>query len=274
MNLRIFEWGQADTTNLPTAFVGVTVERTLTNDLHVGIIYRTPSNPPLVLDLRGHNYLRLDKPTEQQLCVLCPIEAFEVPALARKFRDIFKMNQTKIPFGFSSSSVDWFDSNSQFNRGTLGQGLCCHTFVLAAFSAAAAPLLIPTSPSCRNDDARLQQNHYDGMAQDIANLRSRNRDHFNALKEQIGAPMYRPLEVAGAAASNRLPCSHHYALHLSHLVLILLISRPFAWSSILYHIFNSYITNSQLQIIARIMSYAIFRTTVPLARIRAYRRSN
>ena len=213
---RVFIWPPSSELEIPSDYVGVVVERLPNNRLHVGLLYKTAQASTYVLDLMGHYGCRLgnNPPMKGQLCVLCPVDPLRVPALAAFFRRLYRKNKNPgLPYGFSSPDQDWFsrDGAIQLSNGKIG--LCCQTFVLAAYRAAELPLIDPPDVPQREDDAERQNSLLDEWAADIADSGTRTQQHFTTVRASIGTPLCRPLEVGGAAMAEIIPCDWETAFH-------------------------------------------------------------
>ena len=210
---RIFAWKDADSKDLPPAYAGVAVWFLPGGALHVGVLYRTPQQQPWILHLRGHYggakepKFQNTAPEPDALCVLCPLDPTVVPSIARVFRDIHRENKNPgLPYGLSLPVGEWFDENRRFSDSSPGRGLCCHTFVIAAYRAADTQLLEPETPVPRDDDADWQYQLLAGFESDLKKAERKTQAHFEIIRAAIPFAIYRPLEVAGAALADELPC--------------------------------------------------------------------
>lgn len=210
----MFIWPPAPEMGVPPVYVGVFVQKITETRLHAGIIYRTAQSGASVLHLMGHYDLRREPPTVGQLCVLCPIEPVRVPALAVVFNRLFKSHKERglrIPYGFKAPAYDIFSNLQNLDPGL---GLCCQSFVLKAYQTAEIILIEPIDAPVRNDDAARQQAMLDEWKDQIAASDDpRTKAHFDEVQKHVGSPVYRPLEVGGAAMANALPCNFETALH-------------------------------------------------------------
>ncbi len=211
---RVFEWPPGEELDIPGSYVGVTIERLPDGGWHTGVLYRTPQRGPYVLHLMGHyggtklrRFLH-ENPRIGQLCVLCPVEEAEVPALRRVFFNIYRENSNHgLPYGFTPPLGEWFESEGRLASVPPGHGLCCQTFVLAAYEAAELRLIDPPDAPSRPDDQIRQRIVFEKIAERLLETSSRTQEHFAVVEFGLGTALYRPLEVAGAAKADILPCS-------------------------------------------------------------------
>jgi len=212
---RVFVWPPNENLDIPANYVGVMIEKRPDGGFHTGVLYCTSQRGAHVLHLLGHlggtqrrRFIN-ENPQPSQLCVLCNVDPVEIRALARVFREIYNKNSNSgLPYGFTSSASQWFDDDKLLVQVPLGDGLCCQTFVLAAFQAANMPLIDPAEAPTRIDDYELQREFFDNIIRvAIQNAKPKTQEHFAVVETKLGAAIYRPLEVVGAAKSDALPCS-------------------------------------------------------------------
>lgn len=211
---RIFVWPASEELDVPESYVGVMIERLSDGSWHTGVLYRTPQAGAYVLHLRGHyggtfwKRFTNEPPEDGQLCVLCAVDEFEVPALRRIFLDIYRSNREPgLPYGFSPPVGQWFEVDGRLIPGPPGRGLCCQTFVLAAYEAAEFPLIAPPEAQARPDDQEWQRAIFERIAERLNETSHRTQEHFATVEANLGSAIYRPLEVAGAAKAASHPCS-------------------------------------------------------------------
>lgn len=216
---RTFVWPPGDEADVPTAYVGVLVERLPDGSVHVGILYRTAGNAAYVLEQFGHYDFRNRSPAPGQLCILCPIEPVLVPTLAAAFRQIYRCNKKPgLPYGFSAPLGDWFSAEGRYVSGADGSGFCCQSFVLAAYQFVGQPIIEPLGAPARADDAERQGALLDKWAEALKAASSNTQAHFAAVRASIGVPLYRPLEVGGAASAEEIPCDFETAVRLAAVI--------------------------------------------------------
>lgn len=212
---RVFKWPPGEELDIPGSYVGVTIERLPDGGWHTGVLYCTRQQGPHVLHLMGHyggdawkrfRYLH-ENPRVTQLCVLCPLDEVEVPAMRRAFLGLYRANNDGLPYGFSPPVGEWFEANYKLAPMPPGKGLCCQTFVLAAYKAARFPLIDPEEAPMRPDDQERQRTIYEKISERLRDTSPRTQEHFAVVKANLGTALYRPLEVAGAAKADVLPCS-------------------------------------------------------------------
>ena len=216
---RVFIWPPGEELDVPESYVGVTIERLPDGGWHTGVLYCTPQAGAYVLHLMGHyggsfwKHFKHEPPTAGQLCVLCPVDEFEIPALRRIFLNIYRNNRDSgLPYGFTSPDGEWFNSDYRLVQVTPGRGLCCQTFVIAAYQAADLRLIDPPVALARTDDQERQRGIFDRISAKLNETIGRRREHFAVVEANLGTALYRPLEVAGAAKAEALPCSFAEAL--------------------------------------------------------------
>lgn len=211
---RVFVWPPSDDMEVPENYVGVTIQKLPDGGWHTGVLYRTSQKGANVLHLMRHygdtkqkGFIH-ENPHADQLCVLCAVDDVLIPAITRVFRDIYTTNKNPgLPYGFSPPLGDWFDGDGRLIPGPSGRGLCCQTFVLAAYQAADLPLLEPPDAPQRPDDHERQRAIFDKNSGSLGEASSRTREHFAVVEANLGTALYRPLEVAGAAKADFHPCS-------------------------------------------------------------------
>ncbi len=210
---RVFIWPPGEGLDVPESYVGVTIEMLPDGGWHTGVLYRTPQNGANVLHLMGHyggtklkRFIH-ENPRAPQLCVLCLVDETEVPAMQRVFRNLYRENNNPgLPYGFSPPLGDWFDEDGKLVAMPLGYGLCCQTFVLAAYEAADLRLIDPPEAPSRPDDAERQCAIFEKISERLLETSARTQEHFAVVEANLGTALYRPLEVVGAAKSDILPC--------------------------------------------------------------------
>lgn len=217
---RVFVWPPSEELDVPESYVGVVIERLSDGGWHTGVLYRTPQSGPNVLHLMGHyggskqRRFRHENPRPSQLCVLCAVDEVEIPALRRIFLGIYRQNSSYgLPYGFTPPLGAWFEDGGRLVNVGPGRGLCCQTFVLAAYEAADLRLIDPPNAPARPDDHERQRSIFDRITERLCETQSRTKEHFAAVEADLGTALYRPLEVAGAAKAAVLPCSFAEALN-------------------------------------------------------------
>jgi len=216
MPIRLFVWPPVEGADIPKDYVGVTVESWGVNGVHVGIIYRTSQGGAWIMHHQGHFDLQHGNPKTGQIVAICPIDKIEIPTIAQFFKQLYRKNKRKgFPYGFNSAGAQWFSEDGTFTQpdGTLG--FCCQTFVLAAYSAAGAPLLEPPDSEPRVDDAARQLALLDSFADQLVDAKPDTQQHFAAVRAAVGISLSRPLEVSGAALAESIPCTLAIAQELA-----------------------------------------------------------
>jgi len=216
MPLRLFVWPPAEGADIPKNYVGVFIERWGDQGVHTGIIYCTSQGGTWILHHKGHFDLQHGNPTAGQIVSICPIDPLEVPIIARFFLDLYRRNKRKgFPYGFNSAAMQWFSEDGTFTKPEGALGICCQTFVLAAYSAADAQLIAPLDPASREDDATRQTALLDSFTQQLETAKPETQQHFQAVRNAVGISLCRPLEVGGAALAESLPCAFATAQELA-----------------------------------------------------------
>ena len=204
---RLFVWPPEDDADLPTQYVGIVIQWRPEGWLHAGVLFRSSIEETRVLDQFGHFDYRLKPPEDGQLCVLCAVDELLQPTVIEAFLRLWDRNRTtKIPYGYSSPVQAWFSPRGVMQLDARKTGLCCQTFVQAAYDYANQPLLDPASPPARADDGHWQQAFLDQIQSRL--VFHELRVHFTRVQGEVGTALYRPLEVAGAALADALPCSY------------------------------------------------------------------
>ena len=216
MPTRFFFWPPAPELEIPPAYVGVMVQKLSATRWHVGVLYRTSQSAATILHLMGHYDLRRDPPSDGHFCILSPIEPARVLALATTFNRLYRAHKDRgsgIPYGFTPPTFDFF---SQVQQLVPGQGLCCQTFVQKAYQTAGIELLEPLEAPQREDDVARQNGLLDEWNQQIQDSQNpQTVPHFQAVRNSVGTPLYRPLEVGGAALADNLPCNFEMTFELA-----------------------------------------------------------
>lgn len=220
MSVRVFLW-PPNGLEIPMTYVGVVLERLNDGDLHAGVLYRVPGRPAYTLHHLGHYGQRMchQPPQDGQLCILCAVDPLRIPTIGTAFLRLWRQNNNPgLPYGFSTSSLRWFTADGTLELRQNGIGLCCQTFVQAAFAYAGLILLDPSEPLPRPDDLDRQRNLINKWQQDIAASSQNTRDHFAAVLRSCGVPLFRPREVAGAALCDFHPTDRSLAFKMAEII--------------------------------------------------------
>lgn len=191
------DWLQDATSALPSPAVGVAIQRTAADFLHVAVLHRgDASQPPRLLSQDWHTRLSNDEPTPGCWWVdarLLPDRAEAVAALCRR---IYRRNRLRgIPYGVH---YDGGRVREDYLVELSGRthGLTCATFVMLVFQEAGAPLLRPeTWPTDRAEDARWHDRVVALLEQTGVPA-----DHVANVRSERGCARFRPEETAGACS--------------------------------------------------------------------------
>ncbi len=214
---RVFSAVQRPYSDIP--HVAVAIGKTPTpGQYHVGILHReSNSSNVLLLDLAWHCLLRNVSAGPDYFWVDLPIPARRAQNIAARCRQIWKRNgSSTIPYGFSHPGDCFDNATGQYLFGATRVGLTCASFVLAVFHFAGVPLIrYETWPTERAGDREWQE-HLLSLLQGSA-----TSDHISAIRSEIGAVRYRPLDVAGSATQTP-PVEFEVASQFAEQVLLMI----------------------------------------------------
>lgn len=170
------------------------------NGSHVGVLHRASKQESLqVLHLCTHKEcVNEDVGSGAMLWVQPLLELESANQVVARARQVYRAScGGAIPYGFSDFA-GFFNAKGEIEGSEAGKGLTCATFVLAVFHLAGVMLVRPETWPEREEDKEWQQTVIDTLAVASSN-------HLNALRANIGAKRFRPLEVAGSAAAEEYP---------------------------------------------------------------------
>lgn len=175
---------------------------------HLGLLHAEGVlNEVRLAHLAWHNQLRNGLPKDAYLWIDPPIPTRRARQVAARCRQILRGNARGIPYAFSTPN-DCFDlETGAFLFGPSRVGLTCASFVLAVFESAGVCLIDHTRwPQGRPGDREWQEAIIQQLVEDGA-----EEEHIAFIKREIGAVRYRPEDVAGCAAAEKLPCPFEIA---------------------------------------------------------------
>lgn len=212
--MRLFTDQQSSFAEIRHVAVAIAVVRP--GQQHAGILHKEEVlNEVRLAHLAWHNQLRDDHPKDSYLWIDPPIPTLRARQVAARCRQILRANKRGIPYAFSPPT-DCFDHETGgFLFGPTRVGLTCAAFILAVFDSAGIRLAdYSTWPQRRDGDCEWQQFVIEQLKQGGASL-----EHMDLVKREIGAVRYRPEDVAGCAAADKLPCPFLVAEPLSQEIL-------------------------------------------------------
>ncbi len=187
--LRCPPWASQRT---PHAAVAI---RSFTNGLtHAAVLNRSGAKV-LALEVRAHGELCNNVASPSLSFVEMDIEPERASMLAARCRLIHKRHgQMGLPYAFRYE-VTRFSPDGSIVLGPQEHGVTCATFVLAVLASEGIELVdVPTWPAADSDDQRWKTIM-------INVVRAKDPTHAETLfSQEMGAPRFRPEEVAGAAA--------------------------------------------------------------------------
>jgi hypothetical protein len=179
----------------------------LANAEHTGIVYVDVEGNPIFLHLADHHKLTRDSlDGKTGWVVAANISAEALASVAAMCERVWIRQGSKIPYGFRYDMTRFDVENGSLVLGKDEVGLTCATFVLAVFSSIGLEVLARTSwPEREDDTVRWQKlaTYLEKTCDDKA--------HVVAVKQQVNAKRFRPLEVAGGSR-HVLPTSYEQAI--------------------------------------------------------------
>lgn len=167
---------------------------------HVGLFHIEPPRQVRQLHLAWHQRLRSESTGGLFVLWIQPPFPLHRRRQAAAFcRLVWRRNGSKtIPYAFSSPRGA-FNSQGPFELGPDQVGLTCASFVLGVLDAVGLALVDYDTWQLRPDDGTWQEGMVEMLRGDAG------EDHAARARQQMPALRFRPLEVAGAAASERVP---------------------------------------------------------------------
>jgi len=171
---------------------------------HVGIFHKDETTKEIkMLHLAWHLELKNSFPKPSYAWISPAIPERRARQVAAWCRRVYRANHSGIPYAFSQAT-DCFDQQTgAYIFGPTRNGLTCASFVLGLFQSTGLPLIeYATWPEFREGDEEWQRSI-------IGQLRKKKatEDHIQRVESEIGCVRYRPEDVAGAAATEKLPAS-------------------------------------------------------------------
>jgi hypothetical protein len=184
--------------------VAITLLREREGQGHVGIFHKDETTSELrMIHLAWHHSLKNSRPKSSYAWISPPIPKRRARQVAAFCRRVYRANALGIPYAFSQAT-DCFDQQTgAFILGPDRNGLTCASFVLGVFQSAGLPLIqYGTWPRIRDGDEEWQRLILSQLKEDEAST-----EHIRRVESEVGSVRYRPEDVAGAAATERLPAS-------------------------------------------------------------------
>jgi hypothetical protein len=168
------------------------------NGDHIGLLHRDPSQPGVLIAHHCRHDVLLNvpvNPAKVVLWIVPNLDADEREQVAARCRRVGRAPiQRAFPYANSDPRA-FFNSNLDFAYGAGRLGLTCASFVLAVFNSCGIDIVDFDSWQVRIGDKEFQEHFMRSMAMPDA--------HKAAIRNDGVMPRYRPLEVAGAAATGR-----------------------------------------------------------------------
>lgn len=212
--MRLYSNQQSPFTEIRHVAVAIAVVRP--GQRHAGILHKEEVvNEVRIAHLAWHDQLKDGQPKDAYLWVDPPIPTLRARQVAARCRQILRANKRGIPYAFSPPNDCFNDESGGFLFGPTRAGLTCAAFVLAVFDSAGIRLAdYNTWPKNRTGDLEWQQFVIEQLEQCGASA-----EHLALVEKEIGAVRYRPEDVAGCAAADKLPCPFLVAEPLSYKIL-------------------------------------------------------
>jgi hypothetical protein len=126
---------------------------------------------------------------------------------------LLPQNASVVPYGITTYGP-CFDEQGRYVDQPLGFGLTCATFILDVYARRGFNLLREDQWPERADDALWQRLIIEALTTSGASAQ-----HVEAMREHVGAPRFRPEEVAAGCISEEIPISFDDALTLAQEIL-------------------------------------------------------
>lgn len=173
------------------------------HQLHTGVVYRLNRDRVQMLHLQFHHALVNDSVGSDYFMVECDFIEERLQAVSAVCRRIARRYESgkSVPYGLTPPN-DAIDAlTGQYLLGPDDTGLTCATFVLAIFQSAELPLIdLKSWPPADQWDRRWQRWIAGMLLQHTA-----DKDHANAVLDEVGAGRIRPEHVAAAAIQADYP---------------------------------------------------------------------
>lgn len=171
---------------------------------HVGIFHRDETTKDLrMIHLAWHHDLKNSQPNTCYVWIAPPIPQRRARQVAAFCRRVYRANHSGIPYAFSQATDCFEQRTGEFIFGPGRNGLTCASFVLCIFQSTGLPLInYETWPRMRDGDVQWQRSIIAQLKEDEASA-----DHILRVESEIGCVRYRPEDVAGAGAAEKLPAS-------------------------------------------------------------------
>lgn len=179
---------------------------------HVGIIYREGGRPPRMCHLAWHFRLQDEDLPAGYLWGGSGLDAANKAYMAA-YVSLLPQNAAVVPYGIQATEP-CFDDAGRYVEQPIGYGLTCATFILNVFARRGLDLLQTDPWPARPDDAVWQRQIIDALEAHGASA-----EHIKAMREHVGAPRFRPEEVAAGGIAEDTPLTFEEAVALAEEIL-------------------------------------------------------
>ena len=183
-------------------YLGIAIKQVTPRQRHVALLYCLDNSEARLCHLAWHLDLRDEVASAKKSYYWAQVGLDEGNAhIAAVFCSrLLNGGKSEIPYGLSYAG-DCFDEHGRYLPLPTGKGLTCVTFVLAVMHHLGYELLNPTEwegQLLSPEDLEWQEWVIDQMTQSGA-----DKEHIDAMKNDVGAPRYRPEHVTVAAMAHQ-----------------------------------------------------------------------
>lgn len=197
---------------VPDASLGFVAVAINDDASHLALLFRLENDDQMSMlhlawdhDLR--NEVLPDHVARKYLAASLAIGPIRSKAIAHYCLEVYEANYANgIPYAFGDP-LGSFDGHRNFIPGTQRVGLTCASFVLAVLEQAGINIINRDGWGPNYDDSQFFQWVIRALRGEIENVPAAGRpDHADEVQKQVaaGAVRYRPIEIAGAAASGKM----------------------------------------------------------------------
>lgn len=205
---RVFTAEERSFDQLEHVAIAITQLRGHPTQHHIGVMHKDMSTGRVsMLHLAWHHDLKDSDPKASYAWVVPSIPRPRARQVAAFCRKVKKANPSGVPYAFSHASDCLNIQTGAYVGGPGHYGLTCATFVLAIFDATGLPLVqYGTWPDSRDGDDEWRSCVIESLKSSGA-----TSDHIARVESEMTTVRYRPVDVAGAAASSSIPACYDEA---------------------------------------------------------------